>query len=210
MTHMELLRLWQPTVAKSEITGNLFIALTRAEEECVKCQFCQSAIPSELLCPNCHKRVAITPGAVLGCAQTECAGRLWNFICCPACDALVDDKGQPATAPHASTDVALANLFTALDMFLDRARAVPGVEHHGDLQKQLSFLGSVKERVTALHAQERARHAMIMEQLSAAVRTNHEEGEAMQKRMEAASQPLPRLNGYELGQALLRNLGIHV
>lgn len=210
MSHAELLELWQPGFGKQEITGNVLIVVGHPESGIHHCDVCNSELPSQVKCPYCGNPVLLHPAAALGCMGEECPARLWNSLCCPACDTLFDHTGQAARPSTAEEDArrSVANLFRALDQFVSRIASHPAASNNSDLKAQLAFIAASRERFQAAYAEESGRRAYVREQIAGMQRSASAKAAEAQHRQKNAEEPLPRLNGYELGQALMKNLGL--
>jgi hypothetical protein len=84
--HAELLDLWQPRIPNSEIVGNFLIGIASQPPEPPPCEKCHTAFFPNVQCPKCKNPVALQPASLLGCLNSDCAVRLWNYVCCPSCD----------------------------------------------------------------------------------------------------------------------------
>jgi hypothetical protein len=94
LTKEKLLELWQPSRFRSEVTGHVLVAIGDGEQA-VRCETCDHAIPSKWKCRICAKDVPLHPAEVLGCTESACARRLWDFLFCPFCDyrtAIIPDE----------------------------------------------------------------------------------------------------------------------
>lgn len=226
-SHAELLTLWQPRFPTSEITGNLFIALSDAPPAVAACQLCNNPIPSTVDCPKCKKPVGLQPAATLGCMSRDCIGRLWDNICCPSCDHLwaaslepVADAGtaipaKPTTSAPVedgrkrfAATIDVDKLFGAIDKLYAQIIAIPGAASHPDIRKQLDHITESKEKFKLAYAEQLARSAMFQEQFVALGKKAKEQKEAHRKRMEELNRPSPPPDGDALGRALLKNLGL--
>jgi len=93
--HGELLELWGPLGASSEITGKVLLAFTKERQTPAPCPKCGSTIPDTITCPGCRKLIPLHPAAVLGCINASCAARNWEILFCPYCDmGLVNPSAQ--------------------------------------------------------------------------------------------------------------------
>ncbi len=212
ISQLELLELWQPSLGKTEIAGNALIALEQTEASGGGCQFCGTEIAQQLSCPNCREPVTMRPAAVLGCLREDCAGRMWEYICCPSCDALFDSKGAlaPAAPVKDGANATLEHLFSAMDKFTLLIADAPNAANHPDVKTQLAFMAATRERLKTTYAEEVARRTLILGQYAEASRRKNEQEREAGKMLTDMEKPMPRLNGHELGVALLKNLGISV
>jgi hypothetical protein len=236
LSHAELLELWHPRFPGCEIVGNVLIGVAAESPEVPVCQRCRTPIPTNVDCPNCRKPLALKPVAPLGCVNNACAGRMWNFICCPSCDyawtfshrpppalgAALDSRNganhptfsRPISvgvtrAPVAHKDpLNLKKLFGELDKFCSHILSLPTAANHPDIKQQLDFIAASKEKLTLALAEELAQRKARQEQLANSVQAAKEKQEAYHKRMQEIDQPSPPLDGNDLGRALLKNLGL--
>jgi hypothetical protein len=86
LSHGELIELWNPRFAISEILGNGLIGIAAGSTAATACQFCRATMPASVECPRCKRPIGLQPCALLGRMNPACIGRMWNYICCPACD----------------------------------------------------------------------------------------------------------------------------
>jgi len=104
----DLLELWQPSVGRSEITGNVLIVLAEGQQSAAPCPSCGGSIPTSVRCPGCGQSILLSPAPVLGCMNASCPERAWETLFCPLCDTVLtavpekDVKG-PATARSAKS-----------------------------------------------------------------------------------------------------------
>lgn len=174
LTHAELLALWQPQVSNSEILGNVLIGIGGAAPAKVECEFCHTPLPPKVGCPKCGKSVGLQPGAILGCMRDGCIARMWNHICCPACDCMWTFSLQPhdhsfdsstpnglrAAAPKAEEETdpwKLGRFFGELDKFSAFVAVLPALENRPELKQQLAFIAASKERLRLAQSEELAR-----------------------------------------------------
>ena len=227
VSHTELLELWQRRFSSSEIAGNMLIGVAAQPAPIAVCQHCQTPIPSIAECPKCAQKVPLRPSALLGCMKTECTGRMWNYICCPACDytwtltvqpPLVDS--QPSLSNQASKSTAteqaqrdpwdLTPLFTQLDQFCNHILGLPGAANHPEIKRQLDLIAVNREKLILVKAEERANLKAHEERVAAMSQAAKKREDAHRRTMEELSRPLPSLDGNALGRALLKNLGLRV
>jgi hypothetical protein len=81
----DLLALWTPQHPRSEITGNVLVAVG-AEKAMKGCPVCGKAVPETVQCAGCQKDIVLQPAPVLGCMVPACPGRTWVELFCPHCD----------------------------------------------------------------------------------------------------------------------------
>jgi Peptidase C39 family len=217
MSHAGLSQLWQPQSANSEVFGNVVIGIA-GPSAAAACEFCHTAMPSKVACPNCKNAVGLEPGAILGCIRDGCIARMWNYICCPSCDFLwsFNEAGTstgeipppaPASAPPVAQTVNFDKLFTEMDKFCAFAAAHPEAADHAELKQQLDFLAGTKEKVLRAQAEATARIRARQEKLDASRDAMKKKEEARRQQAEERNKLLPPLDGNAVAHALLRNLG---
>jgi len=232
LSHAELLELWQPRFPNSEIVGNVLIGIADQPTLANSCWLCQSTIPATVECPNCKKPVALQPNTVLGCMNTDCVTRIWEYICCPFCDftwtfslqagqsgmhpfpldpsitstsnsGSTDAQG-PSTAEHSPW---MKPLFNEINKFCDHIRGIPGAAGHPDIKKQLDMIGINMERLVLAQAEMLTYQKMAQAQIAEMQEASRLKKEIHRKKMEELNRPAPPLDGNALGHALLKNLG---
>jgi hypothetical protein len=222
LSHAELLELWLPQVPNSEIVGAVLIAVAAPGPPSIAaCEFCHTPMPLTVICPKCGKHTGLQPGEVLGCIREGCIARMWNWVCCPACDYVFTFDAGAATgsriasvqpsAPEATSKAApgvdLAKLFGEMDKFTSLVLSIPAAANHADVKRQLEFIAASKEKFKVAHAQELARRSAVVGQLAALTEKTKQQKAAQHKKIEELSAPPPPLDGNALGRALLKNLG---
>jgi hypothetical protein len=222
MSHAELLQLWQPQSAASEIAGHVVIGIAAETAAIAPCEFCHTTIPSKVGCPRCKKAVALSPAAILGCIRDGCIARMWNYVACPSCDFMwsfneagtsmgdVPRATVEAAAPEDSRIPALPDLdktFALLDKFCAHMLSIPGAENHPDLKAQIDFIQGNKQPLRLAQAEELVGMKARLDRLAAASEESKQQEEARRKKLQERNAPLPPLDGHALGQALLKNLG---
>jgi hypothetical protein len=222
LPHAQLLELWMPQIANSEIVGGVLIAVGMpAEAETPACEFCHTPMRRSIDCPRCGKPTCLEPGAALACMRDGCIARMWNWVCCPACDCVFSLKdgqaaGASAAAPKpaaaganspAVPAVDLAKLFGELDKFTSQIRSMPGTVDNPDIKKRLDFIEATKEDIKAAHAKDLAHRTAVLGQITAFEENNKKQKEEQLKKAEERKAPRPPLDGDALGDAMLRNLG---
>ncbi|HLM98354.1 MAG TPA: cysteine peptidase family C39 domain-containing protein [Bryobacteraceae bacterium] len=224
LSHAALMELWQPALVNSEIIGNVLIAIGAAgAPKEITCEFCHMPIPAEVPCPRCKNPVILRPSSVLGCLSETCIARMWNYICCPACDYTWNFHLQPGnadatasiSAPAAANPDAgpqkdpwnLDRVFGELDKFCKHILSLPSVANRADIKAQLDFLQAGKEKLKLAQAEQFAHHKARAEQLTTLKTAAEVSAEAHRKKLEELKTPLPPLDGNALGRALLKNLG---
>ena len=216
MSHAELLQLWLPISANTEILGNVVVGIS-GDAAALTCEFCHTAIPSRVDCPSCKKAVCLEPGAMLGCIRDGCIARMWNCVCCPSCDFLwsfneagpsIGESPRPAAAaPSIAQTVNFEKLFGEVDKFCAYALAQPGAAEHVELKQQLDFLAGTKEKVLLAQAHAIARMTARQDKLDVSREAMKKKQEARRQEAEERTKPLPPLDGKALAHALLKNLG---
>jgi hypothetical protein len=227
LSHTEVLELWQSRIPNSEILGNVLIGVAAESPALPSCQFCRTPIPSEVECPRCKNPVRLQPTALLGCVSNACIARMWDYICCPACDYLWDFSHQPQpvessaagprlsspqpsspqVAPSPTASVDINKLFGEIDKFCNHILGIPAAANQPEMKKHLDFIAASKEKFVSAHAELVANRAARLAELAALVKTAKEQEEAHSKKMEELNRPSPPLDGNALGHALLKNLG---
>jgi hypothetical protein len=218
LTHAELMELWLPQAHNSEIAGGVLIAIGEVGLPAQPaCEFCRTAMLSSVDCPRCGKPVGLEPGAVLGCIRDGCIARMWNWICCPACDYVFTLKAGAAAGasmeaqPSAGTGVPvpavdLAKLFAEMDKFTSHVLSIPAVANNPDIKKRLELVEASKEQIKAAHAADLARRATAFGQIAAFEENTKQQKEAQLKKIEDLKNA-PPLDGDALSDAMLKNLG---
>jgi hypothetical protein len=219
LTHAELMELWLPQAHNSEIAGGVLIAIGEAGLPAQPaCEFCRTPMLSSVDCPRCNKPVGLEPGAVLGCIRDGCIARMWNWICCPACDYVFTLKAGAAAGasmeaqPSAGTGVPvpavdLAKLFAEMDKFTSHVLSIPAVANNPDIKKRLELVEASKEQIKAAHAADLARRATAFGQIAAFEENTKQQKEAETKKIEDREHA-PPLDGDALGDTMLKNLGL--
>jgi hypothetical protein len=230
LSHAELIELWQPYFPNSEIAGNALIGIATEPPTVDPCRFCRTPMPSSIDCPNCNQPVGLQPGGLLGCMNHTCIARMWNYVCCPACDytwSLGSDAPQSAlsasfsgqgSARHGGavppaeqavaqgTPINFDRMFSAMDEFCAHILALP-IAPDPQLRQQLDFISASKEKITLAYAEQQARQKAQERQVAALRETAKLRQEAHRKKMEELNRVAPPLDGNALGHALLKNLG---
>jgi len=220
LPHAELLELWLPYFANSEIVGNVLIAVApEGELPETACEFCRTPMPPSVECPRCGKAVGLQPRAVLGCFNDACIARMWSNICCPFCDHMWtfrQAEGSASTragaAPASDTrsdedQVDLSDLFGELDKFCNLVLSMPAAASHPDIKHHMETLATRREQLKVLQADALTHLKVHRGQLASLVQAAKEKEEAHRNRMEQINTPAPPLDGDALGRALLKNLG---
>ena len=222
LSHGELLELWQPHLPDSEIVGNVLIAIAAGPTESPACRVCGGALPSSVDCPRCAARVDLQPGAVLGCIRPGCVGRLWNYVCCPACDftwsfspsiptagpGASPSSPDPQAAATSDDPLNLGRLFGELDRFCSRILSLPAAAAHPDIRQQLDFIIASKEKLKLAQAEEIARRKAGDEQMARLQKETEQRRAAHHEHLADLETPPPPLDGAALSRALLRSLGL--
>ena len=223
--HAELLELWQRRFSTSEIVGHMLIGVAAQPGSRTICELCQTPIPSIVQCPQCAQEVSLRPSTLLGCVNTACAGRMWNYICCPACDYTWTFTMQP---PGVDTQLSVSNraaksqaaeqarrdpwdltsLFTQLDQFCNHILSLPGAANHPEIKQQLDLIAVHREKLILAEAEERANRKAHQDRMAEMSQAAKKRGDAHRQTMEEARKLLPPLDGNALGRALLQNLQV--
>lgn len=218
MSYTELLQLWQPQSSASEIAGNVVIGIAAEPVAIPACEFCHTAIPSKVDCPRCKKAVGLSPAAMLGCIRDGCIARIWNYVACPSCDYMwsFNEAGTstgdlPRAAANAGSPLPeqqnLDKLFADLDKFCAHILSIPGAAEHADLNAQLNFIKTGKNRLKLAQIEELIPYKARADKLAAAEKESKHHEEVRRKQEEERNAPPPPLDGDALGHALLKNLG---
>jgi len=192
-----------------------------AEAETPACEFCHTPMRRSIDCPRCGKPTYLEPGAVLACMRDGCIARMWNWVCCPACDCVFSMKdgqaaGASATAPKTAAagasapavpSVDLTKLFGELDKFTSQIRSMPAAMDNPDIKKRLDFIEASKADIKVAHAEDLARRTAVVGQIAAFEEKSKKQGEEQHKKAEERNAPGPPLDGDAIGNAMLKNLG---
>ena len=222
LSHAELLELWQPTFPESEVVGQMLIGITSAPATNLECEFCHTAVPSTIACANCGFPVSLAPAELLRCINEDCIARMWNYLCCPACDTTftinVDSTlntppaqpGPEEAAGSAVTEeslVGLAPLLSEIEKFCCYILAIPEAAAHPEVKKQLDFLASSGGLLQRAHDEALIHKKAYEKQMSDLVEKTRQNQERHRKKMEDLERQSPPLDGRALGRALLKQLG---
>lgn len=218
LSHAELLQLWLPA-PNSEIAGNVLIAIAPiADAEASSCEYCHTPLPLSVGCPRCNQPVGFQPGIVMGCVRDGCIARMWNWVCCPACDCVFSlrdgETAGPSVAKAAAPEpdstaapaVDIAKLFAEIDKFTNHVLSIPVAANNPDIKKKLELVAASKEQFKTAHAAELARRAAVLGQLAALQEKTKQQRAAQLKKIEELNAPKP-LDGNALCAAMLKNLG---
>jgi hypothetical protein len=216
LSNAQLLELWRPGYPDSEITGNVLIGISRQPSPAPSpaCPLCGTAIPASVPCAACDRPIVLQPAALLGCIATSCAGRMWNYLCCPECDYTwsfaADGMREPPPAEASSEQDPwnLAALFGELDKFCAHIRALPAAAGRADIAQQLSFIEAGKEKLKLAQSEQVVRRREQEVRLSTMEKTYGQQEAAVLKRKEEINKPGEALDGNSLARALLKNLGL--
>ena len=238
LPHAELLALWQRRFPSAEIAGNVLIGISAQSTGETACQLCHTPTPSTIECPKCKATVPLQPAILLGCMSSACAGRMWNYVCCPACDYMwtfslqpppaklpasgllnrqvpvFQDVGRPESpgakpaAPSQAEPLNLEGLFAALDKFCNHILSLPAAANRPEIKQHLDFVAASKEKLTLALAEQFARAQVHRERLADLAQTMKQKQEAHRRQMEELTRPSPPLDGNDLGRELLKNLGL--
>jgi hypothetical protein len=217
VSHAELMQLWQPQSSASEIRGNILIGIAADPAPSPTCEFCHTALPTQVFCPRCKKAVALLPGALLGCIRDGCIARLWNYIACPSCDFVFDERSrstedapQEATANQRPTALVVPDLeatFAQLDQFCAQMLSIQGAGDHPDLKAQIDLIRGHKDKLRFAQAEEIAGINARIDRLAADAQESKKKAEADHKKQEEFDAPPAPLDGKALLAALLKNTG---
>jgi hypothetical protein len=218
MSYADMLQLWQPQPG-SEIAGNVVIGIAAEPLAIPACEFCHTRIPSKVDCPRCKKAVGLQPASLLGCIRDGCIARMWNYVACPSCDFMwsFNEAGtSTADLPNPVAKTAslipepqnLDNLFAELDKFCAHILSIPAAAAHADLNAQLNAIRTGKNRLKLAQIEEQATFKARADRMAATEREAKQRQEARRKQTEERDAPVPPLDCYALGKALLENLGL--
>jgi hypothetical protein len=216
LAHADLLELWLPRYANTEITGNVLIAVAAQPVVVAPCQLCGTAIPPKADCPGCGKPVPLQPASILGCTGATCPARMWNYICCPFCNHTwnLNLEGHEARATSGSTQSAaqegldLDKLFAELDKFCNHILSFPAAAANPDIRQQLDFINGSKDKLRLAQTEELARRRMSQVETEQREQKFKRDEEALLKKREEIQKPSPPADGNALGQSLLKDLGL--
>ena len=215
MSHAELLDLWLPRFAGSEITGNVLIALAAGETPAAPCSRCGSAIPPRADCPGCGKSVPLQPASVLGCIGAGCSARLWNRVFCPFCNRDLSpglESPQPQagrTRPAAGVAALdLGALFAELDKFTSHILSFPAAAGNPDIRQQIDFINESKERLRLAQSEDVGRRRVEQGEAEQREQKFQQDEDALRKKKEEIDRPSAPADGNALGRALLKDLGL--
>jgi hypothetical protein len=160
----DLIELWRPLGGPSEISGNVFVAVTAARTAPARCPTCTAALPDTVVCPACRKPFPLHPAAVLGCMDTSCAGRTWDVLFCPYCDTGVVDALAPGasglpgeqTAEADDDPLKLMELSQGIDQFIAVLLKVSGGAAAPALQNQITAIRTYQAQMLELQKSEAA------------------------------------------------------
>jgi hypothetical protein len=234
LSYAELLDLWQPRFPNSEIVGHVFLGIAAEVPAAPACQFCHTDRPVAVECPRCKKPVGLQPSMVLGCMNDSCIARMWNYLCCPACDytwnfgmqtpeggktaadmlrgkgAAGSSSALAAAAAGAAASVGPADfdrLFGELDKFCNLVLSFPEGAKDPGIRQQLDFIQASKEKIKLARVETLAHRQMVRDQLMKLQEESVQKEQAHRQRLEELNAPAPPLDGDALGRALLKNLG---
>lgn len=226
LTHAQLLELWAPGFANSEIVGNVLIAITAEPTAPFLCELCREPIPASVVCPKCRTGVSLHPSALLGCYRNRCIARMWHYVCCPNCDHLWDARLHelaqaggatseipnpavaPAKPPGDSAEPEFAKMSAALDKFADFAMSIPGAAGHAALKSHIDMIRGARQQLAQAMAEEAVHVKARDERIEAQTQATKQREEARRKQMEELEKGPSPLDGDALGRALRKNLGL--
>lgn len=82
----QFLRLWLPTSDTDEISGNVLLCISTAEQQRGLWCHCNRLIDRTIRCKECRQSFEIGATEALGCWNWTCFERRWLRIFCPYCD----------------------------------------------------------------------------------------------------------------------------
>ena len=206
----ELLELWQPKYANSEIVGNMIIGIAAPAPEERKCGGCALEVPSKVSCPKCTAKVPLSPATLLGCVGADCLSRQWSYVCCPSCDFTWTFSVTPPEAPGKPEEGLwnLGPLFAELDKLEAHVGANKAAARRPDVKEQLANIRENREKLRLAEQEELARRAQASAEMKDFQAKVKQEEEAVAKAQEAATKPAEPIDAGKLGEALLKDLGI--
>lgn len=220
LSHAEISQLWLP-MPNSAIAGNVVIAIAPiADAQASSCEYCHTPMPLSVGCPSCNQPVGIQPGIVMGCVRDGCIARMWNWVCCPACDCVFSlrdgETAEPSAAAAtkaaaeaestAAPGVDIAKLFAEIDKFTNHVLSIPTAANNPGIKNKLELLAAGKEQFKTAHTAELARRAAVLGQLATLQEKTKQQRDAQLKKIEGLNATAP-LDGDELCDAMLKNLG---
>jgi Papain-like cysteine protease AvrRpt2 len=216
LAHGELLELWLPRHANTEITGNVLIAVAAHPATVAPCKLCGTVIPPRAACPGCGKPVSLQPASILGCTGDSCPARMWNTICCPFCNTTwnlnserQESQAASGSAPSAAAwGLDLGALYYELDKFCNHILSFPAAAANPDIRQQLDFINASKDRLSLAQSEELARRKIDRAEAEQREQTFKQDEEALLKKREEINKPSPPADGNALGQSLLKDLGL--
>jgi hypothetical protein len=220
LTFADLAELWLSPEPESEISCGVLIAVAPAKPaDTPSCEFCHTPMPLSLNCPRCGNPAGMRPAEVLGCVRDGCIARMWNWVCCPACDCVFSlregetagsSAAAKAAAPEANSTAApgvdIAKLFAEIDKFTNQVLSIPAAATNPDIKKKLELVAASKEQFKTAHAAELARRAAVLRQIATLQEKTKQQRDAQLKKIEDLNAPAP-LDGDALCDAILKNLG---
>jgi hypothetical protein len=211
-SHVQLLELWQPCFANSEIVGNVLIAITDQPVALPSCPSCGTVIPPSVDCPKCHQPVPLQPASLLGCMGAGCAARLWNYLCCRSCDYTwtfrLEAPPPKASAAPGEESSHVARAFTELDKFMALVLSSEAVARNPEVRKQFDFINASKKKLMYALSEGLIHRKAHEARLSQFKQVCKQAEEVLLKKKEEITKPAPPLDGNALGQALLEDLGL--
>lgn len=114
--------------------------------------------------------------------------------------------GGSTAVPAAAVDI--ARLFSEIDKFMAQVLAVPAAANDPTVKRKLELLETSKEQYRAAHADDLARRAAALGQISAFQQKHKEQKEAALKKGEERNAPPQPVDGDALHDAMLKNLGL--
>lgn len=215
LSHSQLLELWQPHFHDSEILGNVLIGISAAPPAPFECEFCHTQTPAQVDCPRCKRPVFLAPAALFGCMRDGCIARMWNYLCCPACECMwtfslegpLSVNHLPAPAPAKPDDPwKLDQLFAVLDKFNQFIVTLSAAASLPELQPQLDFIRESKQTLKLAQAEEFARLKAQQDKLGAMQEAAQQKEAIRRQKIEERNQPLPPLDANTLARQLLLSL----
>jgi hypothetical protein len=229
----ELVELWQPRFPNSEVMGFLLIGIAAEPSPPAACWLCRKPIPPSLQCPHCKQEVKLQPNTFLGCIDPACIVRMWNYVCCPACDCGFSvssaeraksgasvvaepvesgEAAEPLAVPVPSATQGAASLnfdkfFAQMDRFCELIMGLPGAASNAPLVKQIEYLKGTQQSLQLARVEAIASEKLAFDQMARMAEDARKGVDAHQARVDALNKPSDPLDGNALGRALMSNLG---
>ena len=234
VSHADLLELWQPRPGNLEVMGYLLIGIAAEPSAVASCWLCQKPLPPAIPCPHCKQQVGLQPNTFLGCIDTTCIVRMWNYVCCPACDCgftvtpptapgaaastvvsepaasgpSAGSSGEPLQAPAlCAASLNFDRFFAQMDKFCAHIQSLPAAAGNPAIQRQIESLLATKQTLLLARTEAIANEKLASDQMAKLVAESEKAAAAHQQKVDEINRPAPPLDGNALGRALMKNLG---